>query len=242
MSFDANKYSGNPPSISRRTREKIALVIMILLSILGFAVVLWFLSTANFFNVYATKVDDKAGTMEHYTTVVYSGIRVPDEIDDSAERSTRSHDLDLENIPKRGDFVYASDIRLAYEEKNSDVMTLDIASVEGSETPAIYEVSSKKIAFFSATSYMTKRQLDEIVDNLRSNKVDVIVCVTPRSLMLGTFDGIDCVLCTEEKSPSETSEERIGNCLIARAAEFGSVGVLNITSSNLVSDKIYSSN
>lgn len=241
MHFDADKYSGNPPSISRRTREIIALVIMVLLTILGLIVVFWFLSTANMFNEAATKVDDRAGTMDHYTTIVYSGTRKPDEIDEPLDTSNSSSDFDIDNVPKRGDFVYASDIRVAYENKGSDVMTLDVPSVESSESPIVYDVSSKKIAFFSVSSYTTKRQLEEIVGGLRANRAEIVVCIVPRSVMLGTFDGIDCVLCTEEKSPSETSEERIGNCLIARAAEVGSVGVLNITSSNLVSDKIYSS-
>lgn len=236
--FNPDKYNGNPPSISRRTREKIALYVLILLVIAGIAIVAWFFSTANTFTVVATKVDDRVGTMDHYTTIVYSGIRTPDNIPEIPEESNNSDELkiDLSQL----DVVYLSDVRDAYQNKGSKVITVDIAAIQKSETPQIYYVGSKKVAFFSVDQYTSQKSLSEITSDLKVQKVDITICVTKRSVMLGSFDGIDCVLCTEEKSPSEVSEGHIGNCLIARAAEIGSIGTLNISSSNLVSDKVYS--
>ncbi len=204
----------------------------------GIFIVGWFLSTANTFTVAATKVDDSVGTMDQYSTIVYSGIRANDDIDDILS-SDQDGDFPTINLPQQ-DKIYLSDIRNAYFDKGSDVVTLDLVSIQKSEKPVIYYAGNKKIGFFYIDQYTSSSALKKITFDLRKDKVDVVICITKRSLMLGSFDDIDCVLCIEEKSPSETSEGHVGNCLITRAAEIGSIGALNISSSNVVSDKTYS--
>ncbi len=219
-------------------REKIALVTLIVLMVVGILVVRWYFSTANTFVVVATKVDDRVGSMDYYTTIVYSGIRKDDNRVDIADTDDNQDEIPIEISQEQK--LYLSDIREAYANKGSEVMTLDIPSVLKSESPQIYFVGEKKIGFFYVEQYTSASTLSKIISNLKKDNVDVVICLTKRSLMLGSFDGINCILCLDEMSPSETSEGLIGNCLVARAAEIGSIGALRIASSNLVSDKVYS--
>ena len=209
-------------------RERIALVIFILVIALAIFVVSLYFGTAKVFNVAATKVDEKAGTMEFCSSIVYSGVLM-----ETPEKGESVPDLSKR---KR---VYTSDVRSTYIDKQASVVTIDLNEMSSIEKPLILDVGEKQVGIFSVSSYTPKKLVKETVDDLREGGANVVLCVAPRSNMLGSYEGVDAILCTKEASPSEITEGHIGDTFIFRSAEVGQVGVLSISSSNAFIQKVF---
>lgn len=218
-----DQYSGNHASKAKRTREKIALVLFVIICILGLYVITWYFSTATAYNVAATKVDETAGTMESYVTLIYEGT-VPREDAETA-------------LPARR-YVYPSDVRSLYIDKASSVATINLQDLQAEEEPTMLIVNGKKIGFFAIQSYARQTLIDEKIKALYDMKVDVVICICPRTTMLASFDRIDGIICTQQKSPSELSEGYNYSTFIARSPVQGAVGVLTISSSNVFTSSV----
>ena len=134
--------------------------------------------------------------------------------------------------------VYTSDVRCDYIDKKADVVTVDMSQYENSEEPQIINLGAKNLGVFSIKSYCTKKNVEDYVAQLKDMGADLIMCIAPRSNMFGSYEGIDAILCTKEKSPSETSEGRIGNTFVFRSPNPKCVGVITISDSNVFVQKV----
>lgn len=134
--------------------------------------------------------------------------------------------------------VYTSDVRCDYIDKKADLITVDMSQYENSEEPQIINLGTKKLGIFSITSYCTKINVEDYVFQLKEMGADLIMCIAPRSNMLGAYEGIDVILCTKEKSPSETSEGRIGKTFVFRSPNPKCVGVITVSDSNVFVQKV----
>ena len=228
MTTQTNDTHHVPFEHSNKMRDRIALVIFILVIALAIFVVSLYFGTAKVFNVAATKVDEKAGTMEFCSSIVYSGVLM-----ETPEKGESVPDLSKR---KR---VYTSDVRSTYIDKQASVVTIDLNEMSSIEKPLILDVGEKQVGIFSVSSYTPKKLIKETVDGLREGGANVVLCVAPRSNMLGSYEGVDAILCTKEASPSETTEGHIGDTFIFRSAEVGQVGVLSISSSNAFIQKVF---
>ncbi len=213
---------------SNRTREKIALVLFVLIIAVAICVLVTYFGTARAFNVAATKVDEKAGTMEFCSSIIYSGVLPV--TSDSSNKTSGGDSLEK---------VYPSDVRSNYIDKQASVVTVDLNELSKSENPLILDVGEKQVGIFAVQNYLPKKQVSRIVEDLKTDGANVVLCIAPRSNMLGTTEDIDAILCTKEKSPSETTEDHIGNTFIFRAAPVGKVGVISISNSNAFIQKIF---
>lgn len=216
--------------ISKISREKIALFFLIAMILSGAYVIFNYFSTVTPFTVAATRVDEAAGTMNHYTALVYSGIN--DEASSSKNKANKTTN-------SKKDVVYSSDIYSEYLDKLASIATLNIKEFMNKDDCQIRKVGNKKIGIFSISSYSRKQIINKTVADLKSKGADAIICICPRSVMLGSFDEINAVVCTKEKSPSENEEGHVDNTLIVRSPAIGRVGVLTISNSNVVSQKVY---
>lgn len=63
------------PIMSSRSREKIALVVFMVLIVLSLCGLGWYLVAGHSWNVAASNIDDTFGSMEGYTAIVYPGTR-----------------------------------------------------------------------------------------------------------------------------------------------------------------------
>lgn len=224
MSDNSKRYK-----ISKISREKIALFFLITMILSGAYVIFKYFSTVTPFTVAATRVDEAAGTMNHYTALVYSGINDEASSKNKANKTTNS----------KKDVVYSSDIYSEYLDKSASIATLNIKEFMDKDDCQVMKVGNKKIGIFSISYYSRKQTINKIVADLKSKGADAIICICPRSVMLGSFDEINAVVCTKEKSPSENEEGHVDNTLIVRSPKVGRVGVLTISNSNVVSQKIY---
>lgn len=217
------QIQGNVPNKRKRKREIVALFLFIILIALGFFVISIYFGAAVPMNVVATKVDEAAGTMEKNSSIIYSGV------------------LDNENSSNaKTKRIYTSDVRSDYLSKSASVVTIDLQEYENLENPKVLKVGDKKIGIFSIKNYSSKLTIKNYVDSLKNAGADVILCITPRTTLLSTFEGINAILCTKEKAKNESDKSMIDNTFIFRAAEVGSVGVLSISSSNVFIQNVVS--
>ena len=213
---------------SNKVRERIALVLFITVIAIAIFVVSLFFGTAKAFNVAATKVDEKAGTMEFCSSIIYSGVLV--------ESPAKGEKLpDISNKKK----VFTSDVRSEYIDKQASVVTIDLSDLSTIEDPLILDVGEKQVGIFAVQNYLPKAQVEKIVDGLKAGGANVILCIAPRSNMLGSFNGVDAILCTKEASSTETTDDHIEGTFIFRSAKVGQVGVLSISNSNAFIQKIF---
>ena len=208
---------------SNKVRERIALVLFVIVIAVAILVVSFYFGTARVFNVAATKVDEKAGTMEFCSSIIYSGVLVEESPLNSLTKSQ----------------VYTSDIRNEYIDKQASVITINLSELAVIEKPLILDVGEKQVGIFSVQNYLPKAQVQRIVEELKEGGANVILCISPRSNMLGSYDEVDAIICTKEASPSETTAPTIENTFIFRSAEVGHVGVLSISNSNAFIQKVF---
>lgn len=213
---------------SNKVRERVALVLFCTVIAAAIFVVSLYFGTAKAFNVAATKVDEKAGTMEFCSSIIYSGT-----LEKMLERGKATDNSSLKK-------VYASDVRNQYIDKQAEVITVDLLEISKTEKPFVLDVGLKQVGVFAVQNYFPKSQVEKAVSELKEAGADVVLCIAPRSNMLGTYDNIDAILCTKEPSPTETTEDHIKNTFVFRSAEVGQVGVLSISTSNAFIHKVVS--
>lgn len=217
--------------LSDGARNKIACVMLVaLISLVGFAFYLYFGTVAPFTQV-ATSVDDNVGDMGRYATIVYDGVRTP------SPEYLKAEELLARKTSKR---LYVSDVRNVYDDKNSDVITIDINKILTQDEGEIYVVGGKKIGIFSINCYINKAYLNKRIQSLKDEGAELVVCVCPRTTMISDYTNLNVVLATQNKSPAEEYEGLKGNCLIVRSPLQGSVGVIHFSNSNVPSAKEFS--
>lgn len=222
----------NNSKLSDKARNKIALLMLVLLiGLVGFAFFMYFKTVTPFTQV-ATNVDDNVGDMGRYSTIVYSGIRTP------SKDYLKAEELLARKKLKK---LYVSDVRNIYDDKNSDVTTIDLQKILKQVDPEVYICGNKKIGIFSINCYLNKTYLYEKTNILKKQGAEIIICVCPRTTMISDYSNINVVIATQNKSPQEEPEGMKGNCLIVRSALSGNVGVIHFSNSNVATSKEFSS-
>ncbi|MCD8316163.1 MAG: hypothetical protein LUB61_01985 [Eggerthellaceae bacterium] len=218
-----------------------------------------YLSAGRIWNVAASVVDDTVGSMDGYTVVIYDGTAKDDEegdghsdvpewldsasaLNNDANESEESADenldelLSLDEITVK-DKVYLSDIRSAYSEKGASVVTINTLDKTYYQTPALLFSEGRTLGIFNINNYASKAHIKSIVESLRIEGADTIICICERTSMLATDEGIDVVLITEDEGLSDLGTYA-GNCLVVQSPDIGEVGAIVISSENVCSARI----
>lgn len=243
--------------MNKRTRERIALVVFLLLGFGVAVVLLSYFSTGRSWNVAASVVDDTVGRMEGYTALVYEGTApaaaealadpapdAADEIlDEAAPTAADSLGLSILSIlpplpsdESRG--VYVSDVRDLYEKKEAQVLSLDTAQPRRYAQPTVLEAGGKRIGVFSVQAYTTAARIHEVVEGLLARDAELVVCITSRTAYLGTYDVLDVVVAT---TPEEGTSQRgadVDGAFVVQAPPKGTVGMVVLTQNNVPSAKV----
>lgn len=136
-----------------------------------------------------------------------------------------------------GDDVYVSDVRDLYSMKGADGVTLSLSDLSKYADPVVLSAGTKKVGVFSAASYVSRAKLKSIVETLKDDGVDTIVCIVPRTPFLSTYDGIDVVVLAS--APDGPPDERdTGDTLVVQSPEAGDVGVVILSSNNVPTYKV----
>lgn len=129
------------------------------------------------------------------------------------------------------DRVFCSDVRNLYETAGASACSLNISDLAYYETPQIYRAGDKKIGIFSVSSYAPRTTLSKITSKLRNEGADVVICITPKSSMVSTFNDIDVLI--SNAAPDKSNDQNKGDVVKIDAPYFGEVGIVLITANNV---------
>lgn len=278
--------------MENRKRERVALVIFLVLVALGGLLLGAYFLTGRSWSVAATMVDDRVGSLDRYSVVAFSGVIPEGELDaeanasaepgsapggssPSSAASSASPESDQEpevspeftmqdafgspsdSVADTGigdsimsvferenrrasagdDKVYVSDVRDLYAMKGADGVTLNLTDLSRYLDPVVLSAGDKKIGVFSTTAYISRAKLKSIIWALRDNGADSIICLTPRTSLLSTYDGLDVVVLTSPPD-GRTDDRDTGGTLVVQSPEVGDVGVVLLSSNNVPSYKV----
>ncbi len=237
------------------TRERIALVVFFVLVVTGACLLLSYFATGRSWSVAATAVDDSMGQLESYTALVYNGVAEPDpasstESDQGTPSSAYAQDepdpdeetglgLRLLTLAAEVDGttdgrIYASDVSELYETRGASALTLD-ASHDGARyaDPVILDAGNKKVGVFSVKERLPRSGFQSIVDGLREDGAESVICITPRPSLVSSYDGVDVVLVTQGKHEYAIENSPDDGTVVTTSPLVGEVGVILLSSNNV---------
>lgn len=206
--------------MAQKTREKAALAVFVVLIVLIAAALVAYLVAGHSWNVAASSIDDSLGSMEGYSVILFEGLE--------EEESVFGEDEASEEL--------LASAEVSYEEKGASVLTLDADDFAYYEDGLIIQCGSRRIGVFSVDIYTLKREMTEMVEYFESYDVDLIVVLTPYAAQVDDIEGIDIAVTTLDEETLSSGESADGTFYVS-VPEFGEVGVVYISPSNVVSAK-----
>lgn len=240
-------------------RERIALVVFFVLVAVGAFVLVSYFSTGRGWSVAATAVDDRVGQLDSYTAIVYSGVvEAEDALTDDAGNPLPSSayaqdatDADKEiglglrlltlaaevDSAEEGR-VYVSDVRDLYERRGANVLSLDLSDgASRYSEPVVFDINGKNVGVFSVKERLSKLSFHQIVERLREEGAESVICITPRPALVSDYEGIDVVLVTQGEQSYSVQNDPEDETVIVNAPLVGAVGVILLSSNNVPSAK-----
>lgn len=241
------------------TRERIALVVFFVLVALGACILLSYFSTGRGWSVAATAVDDSMGQLDDYTAIVYSGVAEADpalSMEEAADVPSSAHahageepdkvtglGLRLLTLAAEVDSVdegrvYVSDVRDLYETRGANVLTLDLSDgASRYAEPIVFKVGGKNVGVFSVRDRLPDRTFARIVEELREEGAESVLCITPRPSLVCSYDGVDVVLVTQGSHEYAIQNAPEDETVVTTSPLEGEVGVILLSSNNVPSVK-----
>ncbi len=207
------------------TRDRKALFLLLAMMAACFALMAAYFLTSRTWNVAATILDDRAGQMDDYTVLAFSGV-VPQTNDQAGASSS-------------GEKLFVSDVRGDYEESGAVVLTLDLEHLSAYAEPVIFEGSGRSIGVFSLERAVSEKQLDAILEDLSDQGAQTVVCLTKRPAYLPVTDGVDVVILSENDPDYSGTGQLSNDTFIVSSPEEGSIGAVVVTASNVASARIF---
>lgn len=127
--------------------------------------------------------------------------------------------------------VYVSDVRDLYETSGAKACTVNVSDPAYYATPVVYDLDRKGVGVFSLSSYASRSKVSSISSSLRVKGADVVICVTSRTSMLSTFDGVDIVISTSHSGQADDLDK--GDALEVEVPYEGEVGIVLISDNNV---------
>lgn len=246
------------------SREKIALVAFTCLIILGFGILVSYLSTGYSWNVAATNIDDATGSMDDYVAVLYPGTVALDSKDktdpipeagilpDAEEGLEETPEIEKEvealeaqrasavtTLTTKVSKLEVEDVKESYEEKHAAVLALDLLNLPQYEDSQILKRGENRFGVLSVKETDTPFKIERQIAYLERHSVDFIVALVPERTLVERVSGIDIVISSQEEKLFITGEV-INDTFYVSAPTVGSVGVILISPSNVVSAKVIS--
>lgn len=128
-------------------------------------------------------------------------------------------------------------VRKSYEEKGADVFVLDSADIDAYADGVVMQSDGYRIGVMSASYPRSTASLEKLVERFKESKVDFIVALVANDAYLAGVSGVDVVIATNGDGSSPLGQT-VGNSYRVFAPEIGSVGVVLISPSNVVSAKV----
>lgn len=157
------------------------------------------------------------------------------------QNSVSNKFLPIIEMEEETERIYVSQVRADYEEKGASALSLDTLHPSRYSTPGYFYVGGKKVGVLSIESPLPATRMAEYSEYFAEKEVEVVLCISPRRAYLETLEGVDIVLVTSAAEGYTTIGVNESGTFVVRSPELGTIGVILITSSNVVSSKGISS-
>lgn len=137
--------------------------------------------------------------------------------------------------------VDIDEIEQSYLDKNATVFVIDSENIELYREGTILKKGGHRFGIFSVSPKTTAKTVNAQVEYFQSHNVDFIVALTPDKKIVEDASGIDIVVSTQDEGLFVMGET-IDGTFYVNAPQIGSVGVILISPSNVVSAKVAQSN
>lgn len=190
--------------MQKRTREIIALVLLVMFGIAGIGAMTWYILLGHNWNEAASNIDDRIGNLEGYTVVLYEGATpTPAAQYASANAQPMLDEQSFGVLEARAGTEDGKPVALQqaidiYKEKGATLVTVHVDDLRFYEDPVIVSRNGKRIAVFSAVgrrpdliAYMVLRELERY-------EVDFTIClVDGDSAFDKGFAPVDVAICAD---------------------------------------------
>ena len=185
--------------MEKRTREIIALVLLLVLGVGIAAAMAWYILVGHGWNHAATHIDDMVGSMDGYTVVVFDGVVKQPKSDADKDKLEKGKSKGSgKAAPEKKKPKPTSDaVAAGYREKGAATLVLDLKKLGKYEDPSILKRGSKRIGVFSSTGPLRKRvtSVRAKIRYLERHRVDlIIVLADDRSMMTDRIGGANLLL------------------------------------------------
>lgn len=147
--------------------------------------------------------------------------------------------------PLSGDFIHPKtkvdidDVVESYEVKNAIVFVVDSENPEKYQEGLILKKGSHRFGVFYVDDNMKRSEIRKQVSYFKSHKVDFIVALAEPTKKVAKVAGIDIVISPGDNALISSGETMYGTFCVPTPTQ-GSVGVIMISPSNVVSAKVLS--
>lgn len=221
LAGDAGQFGYNGATMEQKTRERIALIVFLVLIAGTLFGIVAYLHIGHSWNQAATSIDDASGDMKGYTAIVYRGIDIP------TAREAKSEAKPVSPVS----------VTRGYREKGADVLRVDVLHPENYDGEDIYYIGGRRIGVFYAPSTMTSFAIERHAAWFTKHGVDFTICIADdmRAVSMRN-EGIDIVILRsggEELHSGSTIEDTY----YVNAPCVGRAGVLLVSPDGIVSYK-----
>ena len=230
--------------MQKRTREIIALVLLVVLGIAGISAAAWYILVGHNWNAAATSIDDRIGNMDGYTVVLCEGAAPT--IERQQELSRNQPLLEQENfavVEKADDQGGREPLALqdaidSYLDKGSQVVIVICNDPAYYADPIIVPRNGKRIAVFSVDGPRADLAARNVEKQLAAYGVDFTICI------VDSFDAIerglgsvDIAVCSDFDVVGSEGRYIDGTYVLGAPYE-GAVGAVIMAPSGFLSSKM----
>ena len=236
--------------MEKRTREIIALVLLIVLGIAVAVAMAWYILVGHNWNQAATHIDDLVGSMDGYTVVVYDGVvkRPKDEKNADAlmhdaklrdDKSGPGSDKLSENSSGGKQALNASSVANSYREKGAAVIVIGKKGMDEFVQPSIVKRNGERYGLFAfAGSYRYRfPEFRSYVRNMQLHSVDFVIGLAKdKSLLKHRLNGINLLVMMRDANLPDGGEYR-GSTLCVDSPYRGEVQAVIISPSGVMTSR-----
>ena len=230
--------------MQKRTREIIALVLLVVLCIGGISAMAWYILVGHNWNATATSIDDRIGNMSGYTVVLCEG-SIPSLAAQYGESRTQPM-LEEQNFGKLASNDSDEDVKKLtveeaverYLEKGSQVVTIHTDRPSFYSDPIVVPRNGMRIAIYSVSGPRSDLQSRNIMKSLGDMSIDFTICIVDdiAAVERGLGD-VDMAICTDLEDAGEEGRY-VGRTYVMGSPFDGQVGAVIVAPSGFLSSKM----
>ena len=234
--------------MQKRTREIVALVILLVLLVGGICGVAWYLLVGHNWNAAASLIDDHIGTMDDYSVVLCEGAPphadIKNEDEEGEEGGLLKFAAGMPAALTENGFGYllsgrltAPQVAKAYQAKGAHTVMVDIGHPEFYDDPIIVPRNGKRIAIYSIKGPHQELASRLALRNIKKYDVDYTICLFDdiNALKQYGLGDVNIGICLDRKA--HVNGEYLGSTFTITAPNFGQVGAVIVSPSGFLLSK-----